>query len=172
MRWGGEMREIITFACFLKFGLRKFCFMCYFWLRSWVAGLQSTPPLLCDSSRRTSDMGHQIGHWRVGHRTSDTEHETPDMGHQTWGTGHRTQGTEKAQRQKLKQEVGSNFLMPDVMSGVQYPMSNVRCPISDFRCPVSIIGGSVTFLPDTGHRTIPSNLALCQGEGVLCNPVG
>ena len=53
-------------------------------------GLQSTP-LLYDSSRRTSDIGHG----------------TPHM--------------------------------------------------------VSKIGGSVTFLPDTGHQTMPSNLALCQG---------
>jgi len=38
-------------------------------------------------------------------------------------------------------------------------------PVSGVQCPVPKIGGSVTFLPDTGHQTIPSNLALCQGGG-------
>ena len=28
-----ELKEILIFAYFLKFWLRKFCFMCYFWLR-------------------------------------------------------------------------------------------------------------------------------------------
>ena len=92
-------------------------------------------PLLCDSSRRTSDIGHRF---RV---TSDFR------------------------------SLWSNFLMPDVVSGVQCPVSNAQCPMPSVQCPVSIIGDSVTFLPDTGHRTIPSNLALWQGGGgVLCNP--
>ena len=159
------MREILTFACFLKFGLQKFCFMCYFWLRSWVAGLQSTPsPALW---LKSPDIGHRtpdrtLASWTpdIGHRTWDTGHGTPDMRH--------TQGTEKAQRQKLKQKVGSNFLMPDVMSGVQYPVSDVQCPMS---------GVYNWWLCNffAGHRTSDNTLefgSVPGGGGVLCNPVG
>ena len=164
MRWGGgEMREILTFACFLKFGLRKFCFMCYFWLRSWVAGLQSTH----SPCSVTQVAGHRTSDTRSDTGELDTRHRTPNMRHRTSDTRHW-----KSAKTKTKTKSRIQFLlMPDVMSGVQYPVSDVQCPVSDFRCPVSIIGGSVTFLPDTGHRTIPSNLALCQG-GLLCNPVG
>ena len=105
-------------------------------------GLQSNP-LLCDSSRRASDIGHQIGHWRVGHRT-------PDIGH----------------RFRVTSDFRSFVIQFSyARRRVWCPMYSVQCLVSNVRCPVSIIGVSVTFLPDTGHRTIPSNLALWPGGG-------
>ena len=88
-------------------------------------GLQSTPPpppLLCDSSRRTSDIGHQIGHWR-GHWTSDTGHRTISV------FQHHFLFLFSCNLRLSKFVIQLSYARRRVWSNVQCPMSGVQCPM-------------------------------------------